>query len=68
MRLTSIAYCTSIYNSAYASNFYTYFILSAWPVGLYMTTIEGNGAEFFDPPNFNRPFRKRISALPYIYS
>lgn len=27
------------------------------------TTIEGNGAELLEPPNFRRPLTKRISAL-----
>lgn len=31
---------------------------------LKMTTIEGKGAEFFEPPNFNLPLMKRTSAFP----
>lgn len=29
-----------------------------------ITSIEGNGAEFFDPPNFSRP--RRNSTLPFL--
>jgi hypothetical protein len=32
-----------------------------------ITTADGKGAEFLDSPNFNRPFKKRISPACMIY-
>jgi hypothetical protein len=52
---------------AIAGRFVAHWFILARLLPSKTTTMLGNGALFFEPPNFNRPFIKRISAFPYMY-